>query len=141
MPAPHGTALRLSRLTPPQSAIIERQPCELRFSGAGALGSGSHASESNPRGGNPPIPERELEGRHHGRNVLVEAFRYLVAAESLVRLEPRYRDAQEHLARAAILLAIGDEEILKRQPANGRSLDLFDGGAERNQGRRRVADR
>ena len=47
---------------------------------------------------------------------------------------------QHELARRAILLAVGDEEVFQRQRARRLALAQHDPAAERDQGRREIAD-
>ena len=56
--------------------------------------------------------DAEPERAEQGRDVLVEAFRDLVAAEVLVPAEPRHGDTGEDLAGDAVLAAVAEEEIL-----------------------------
>ena len=88
-----------------------------------------------------PPADAETERPEHGGDVLVEAFRDLVAAEVLAFAEPRHGDAGEDLAGGAILAPVVEEEILQRQRPAGIAVAQLDGGAEGDQHRRRIADR
>ena len=50
-------------------------------------------------------------------------------------------DAADELAGGAVLLAIGEEEILERQAADALALAQLERRSERDEGRREVADR
>ena len=66
-----------------------------------------------------PCPPSSRSGRRpHRRDVLVEALADLVGAEARARAPAcGTRDALDELARAPVLLAVGDEEVLERQRA------------------------
>src|SRR6185369_5429197 len=76
-----------------------------------------------------------------GGDILVEALGDLVAAENLAHSELRDVHLPDQFARLAVLLAVIDKEILELQPARCRAIAELDLGTERDQGRRRVADR
>jgi len=74
-----------------------------------------HATERDARRRNTRPFHAQLERRHHGGNVLIEALGNLVAAEPFVALELRHYYGAYELARPTVLLAVSDEEILKRK--------------------------
>ena len=101
-----------------------------------------HAAEGDARLDDTPVDDVELEGAHHGRDVLVEALRHLVAAEMLVRPRAsRHGDADDELAGPAVLPAIVEEEVLERQGSPVPAMPQIELGPERDQRRRQVADR
>ena len=61
--------------------------------------------------------EPQSERRHHRRDVLVEPLADLVGAVARARRRLRHDDPLDELARPAVLLAVGDEEVLERQAA------------------------
>ena len=83
----------------------------------------------------------EAEGSHDRRDVLVETLGHLVAAEDVAGIELWDEKAGDELARRAVLLAVVDEELLDRHGADALALAQLQGRAERDQCRRRVADR
>src|SRR4051812_15863051 len=82
-----------------------------------SLGRGRHAAEGQARLGHPVAVEAQLERRHHGRYILVEALADLVGAVARAGRRPGHGDALDELAGAASLLAVCDEELLERQAA------------------------
>ena len=87
------------------------------------------------------LVERQVEGAEHGGDVLVAALADLVDGElvGLNRIGNEY--ALDEFARPAILPAIGDEEVLEPQHARAFGRAQLDRRAQRDQRRRRVADR
>ena len=101
----------------PRAAVVEPRADQRAFRVRGAFRRRRHAAVGDARAGDPPPVEREAEGAHHGGNVLVDPLGDLEGAIGLVGGKARRDDGADVFALAAILFAVGDEEVLERQDA------------------------
>ena len=108
---------------------------------AGALRGRGHAAVGDARLATRPRTIRKRNAPRRAEMSWSKALRDLVAAEVFALAEPGHPDAGEDLARRAVLAAVVEEEVLKGQPSTGVAVTQLDGGAERDQHRRRIADR
>src|SRR6185369_10836606 len=106
----------------------------------GALGNLRHAAITDADIGDLPLREPQIEGAEAGGDVLVEALGDLVTGEAPGWIAPRQADELDELARAAILLAVTEEEILQCELAPLAPMAEHQPGAQRDQRRRAVAD-
>ena len=128
----------------PASTVASVQGCPTIAASAWAarLGVAAMPPKAMRASATRPPSSAQLERRHHGRDVLVEALGDLVGAVARAGRGPGHGDALDELAGPAVLLAVGDEEVLERQAADARSpRRSMQRGAERDQRRVGVADR
>src|SRR5690606_10785160 len=99
-----------------------------------------HAAEGDARAGDRAVLDGEVETGSDRGDVLVPAFGYLVGRVEASGLRARHGDRLDEFAGCAVLLAVGDEELLERDLAPRLALAERDAGPEGDQRRRRVAD-
>src|ERR1700722_3964186 len=100
-----------------------------------------HATAGDARTHDAPSLKVDPYGEHNGRNVLVEAFGHFKSAIVLTWRKPRSLDREDELARLAVLLAVGDEEVFQREDTGTGALAQDNPAPKRDQSRRQVADR
>ena len=104
------------------------------------LGRSGHSAEGEAAVGNDAVFNRDTETRCDRGNVLVAPLGDLVGGIALPGNRSRHADAFNELLPCAVLFAVFDKEGLQRQGALCRTLAQCDGGAERDQDRRGIAD-
>src|ERR1700679_1883088 len=119
---------------PPGRGFIEAHAYERALSFRGALRGRRHAAAGDACANNVSSIEIEACRQHDGGNVLVETLGHLEGEIVLMGREPRRLDGDDKLARAAILLAVSDEEIFERQGTRLVSLAQNHAAAKSDQG-------
>ena len=130
------------RLASPRDGRLgPRLPAQRLLARGRALRDRRHAAVGDTDVSHPALREPDVERAEQRRDVLVEAFGDLIAAELLFRSRQRHADQLDELAGLQRGLAVVEVEVLELQVAVRATLAQHHLGAERDQRGHGIADR